>query len=195
MPGRYELIAATESDEISGIIGAAEKKFGAQSFKTGEIFPGDSVPVLTASAKSDSMAVNIFVWGFQNFSNDGLIINARSESVTEKPTFKESFAERRCVVPTTGFFEWKPNPSGRKTRYKFNLPAAAEVYCAAIWKVQDGKPRFVLLTADANESVAEVHDRMPIIIDRPLLKEWLNSPESAMEIMREPTPILAGRTV
>jgi len=191
MPGRYDLTASGESEEISDIIGAAEKKYGSNTFRTGEIFPGHSVPVLTASTKSDSMSVNIFDWGFLNFSGDGLIINARSESVTEKLTFKESFAERRCVIPSTGFYEWKPNPIGRKTRCKFNLPTMAEVYMAGIWKIQDNKPRFVLLTADANESVIEIHDRMPIIIERPLLKEWLNSPESAMEIMKEPTPILA----
>lgn len=203
MCGRYEILPSQESEELFDIINAANKKYGnashtlakgidkgSASYKTGEIFPSDTVPILTAGSTGNSMSVNIFDWGFNNFKNDGLLINARSETITEKPTFKDSFAERRCVIPSTGFYEWTHNPDERKTKYLFNCEDTGALYMAGIWKMYGDRPKFVILTTDANDSISDVHDRMPVILKRAHLREWLTSQSSALDLLKERTPEL-----
>ena len=70
---------------------------------SGEIFPTDSVPALVM--KNGAVVSEILTWGYEKFNEKGVIINARSETVTEKPMFRRDFFERRCLLPASGFYE------------------------------------------------------------------------------------------
>ncbi|WP_278309112.1 SOS response-associated peptidase family protein [Marasmitruncus massiliensis] len=123
MCGRYNF-SAKESQDIRNIVAEVERKYGVTGMKTGEIFPANLVPVLLPSGSG--MEPELFTWGFPNFRNKGVIINARAETAQERPMFKKCLAEKRCVIPTTGFFEWdsakKKYCSGFRKFRKFIWP-------------------------------------------------------------------------
>ena len=90
------------------------------------------------------------VWGYPRFQGkSGSIINARSETAGERPMFRRSLAERRCVIPTTGFFEWGPGEGGGKRKYRFNRPGTRALYLAGLWNEFAGEEKCVILTTAA----------------------------------------------
>jgi putative SOS response-associated peptidase YedK len=107
------------------------------------------------------------------------MINARGESVAEKPAFREAMARRRCLVPATGFFEWKGVP-GRKQPFAITVPERPLFAFAGLWETwrpRGGDPveTFTIVTTDANEAVAEIHDRMPVILPKDAEDAWLRA--------------------
>ncbi|MEM1245052.1 MAG: SOS response-associated peptidase [Acidobacteriota bacterium] len=132
-------------------------------------------------------------WGFGAHARRGsgkLLINARSESVTEKPSFREAFAERRCLVPADGFFEWRRNGRDRLA-YHFHRPDRGVFFFAGLWQAERGhdEPGYVVLTTRANDAVAHVHDRMPVILDADRGRTWLaEAPEAELLELLAPLP-------
>ncbi len=118
--------------------------------------------------KSDLM-ISPMAWGFPGFEKQKILINARSETVQEKPTFRSSYKERRCIIPATGYYEWDKD----KNKVQFERKDGKIIYMAGIWKPVDGVDRFVILTTEANDSVLKVHDRMPLILDDNEWKKWI----------------------
>ena len=86
----------------------------------------------------------------------------------EKPAFATSFRLRRCAVPCTGFFEW----DAHKTKYRFRLPGCGGAYLGGIFRECDSLPQFVILTAEANDSVRPIHERMPVILPAEAVGDW-----------------------
>ena len=118
------------------------------------------------------------------------IINARSETALERPMFRQSVLARRCVIPTTGFYEWGP-AGGQKRKYRFQLPGRDRaLYLAGLWNDCGGQRRCVILTTAANPSMAGIHDRMPLVLERERLAEWVHSPQAAGELLRRTPPAL-----
>lgn len=114
-------------------------------------------------------------WGFASTTGK-FLINARSETAAKKPAFRGAWKQRRCVVPTDGFFEWKGPPKDRRPLW-FHPSAGGLLLLAGIY--EDGPdPRFVILTTAANELVAPVHDRMPAILSSEEVDAWLSAPPS-----------------
>src|SRR5476649_843692 len=121
-------------------------------------------------------------WGLVPFWAKGLsagtkMINARSEGIEEKPAFRAAVRQRRCLVPATGFFEWKGVP-GRKQPYAITLadrPLFAFAGLWESWRPADGDAveTFTIVTTDANPGVAEIHDRMPVILPPDEEDRWL----------------------
>ena len=101
MCGRYSL-APEQSKEIAQIVAEVQARFGAASIHTGEIFPTNAAPILLPDGQK--MTPKPMTWGFPSFKGKGVIINARGETALDKPMFRRSLLERRCVVPTTGLF-------------------------------------------------------------------------------------------
>lgn len=73
--------------------------------------------------------------------------------------FRKSVLERRCVIPTTGFYEWGPGAGGKKRKYRFNLPGERALYLAGLWNEFAGERKCVILTTAANASMEGIHDR------------------------------------
>lgn len=114
------------------------------------------------------------------------MINARGETAAEKKTFSDSLKEQRVILPATGFYEW----SSDKTKYLFSVGSSSVLYLCGLYKIIDGKYRFVILTRQANESMAEIHDRMPVIVGEDAVRPYLTDLAVAEEIIAKAAPIL-----
>jgi putative SOS response-associated peptidase YedK len=96
-------------------------------------------------------------------------INARSETAATSKTFSAAMASRRCLVPASGYFEWKTLGKNRKEKYGFRLPGMSPMYMAGIYS---GDGRFAILTRDAAPGILEIHNRMPVILPKTLKGAW-----------------------
>ena len=117
------------------------------------------------------------------------IVNARAETVAEKPSFREAFRKRRCLVPADGFYEWR-REEGRRQPFFFSLPEDRPFALAGIWEERrredEVSQTFCLLTTEANELMAPIHDRMPAMLDEAAAEIWLGaeSERNAAEVLR-----------
>lgn len=161
MCGRYVLFSDPELAEIREIIEEVQKN---QEIKTGEIFPTNHAPILLQ--ENGKLIPKAVKWGFPDFRGKGVIINARAETAPEKSMFRRSLEGKRCIIPSTRFYEWS-HDGGPKTKYQFNLPNGGALYMAGLYNDFGGERRFVILTADANESMRDIHNRMPVVLTRP----------------------------
>ena len=129
-------------------------------------------------------------WGFPRFDGKGLIINARAESVRERPAFRDSVEQRRCVIFARGFYEW--NRSREKFSYeREDAPVLFMAGCFSRW--EDGG-HFVIITTAANSSVALVHDRMPLILEPEEVKQWIQDAGAAWSLLKKTPVLLASGT-
>ena len=181
MCGRY--LTDIDIEEMKAIIEEVKQKFGEDAVRTGEIFPTNQAPVFVA--ENGLLQTTLMKWGFPQYKGNGVIINARAEAAPEKHTFKTALESRRCVIPTTGFYEWAKDPeSQKKDKYLFNLQESPMLYIAGIYNIFPGDlSRFVVLTTAANESMKEVHDRMPVVLGENELGLWINEPSCIMNIL------------
>ncbi len=163
MCGRYYVDDETVS-QIEEIIRNIDKKLNA---KSGDVYPTNSTLVM--NSYDHKLSADDMVWGFPDYNSKKVIINARSETVTERKMFRDSLWNRRCVIPASGFYEWKKD----KTKFTFSSPDTRMIFIAGIWKPVDDRNQFVLLTTAANASVADVHDRMPLILPREEIEDWI----------------------
>lgn len=161
------------------------------------IAPTQLVPVITSDSPG---GFSFFYWGVtpdfgQNRPVAQKLINAKSDSVHEKISTKGAFQRRRCLIPADGYFEWKK--LGKKTRipYRFTLREEELFAFAGIWEEYEtvsGETQhtFMILTTDPNEVVTDVHDTMPVILNRSQEKKWLDryTPESELLAMLDPYP-------
>ncbi len=162
------------------------------------IAPSQLVPVITSESPK---GFSFFYWGVtpafgHNKPVAQKLINARAESVHENHSSRSSFQRRRCLIPADGFFEWKK--LGKKTRipYRFTLREEALFAFAGIWEEYEtvsgeSQHTFSILTTTANEVVAEVHDRMPLILGRDQEKKWLNPYASESDLLAVLQPVSA----
>ncbi len=144
----------------------------------GEVFPDSLVPVI-ASGKSGKKAVFPMLWGYHVRGIDRVIANARSESAAEKPSFREGWAMHRCIVPASWYYEWEhlPTASGRmKAGGKYAvMPGGEALTClCGLYRLENGYPHFVILTREPGESVAGLHDRMPLILPEADAERWID---------------------
>lgn len=180
MCGRFALFNERETKEIHEIIRELEEK-QTGAIKTGEIFPTNRVPVLVKG--DENRSVEAATWGFPHFRGSGVIINARAETAHEKPMFQKNLAMRRCLIPSTGFYEWARENKKTGQKYLFKRSDDPVLYMAGLFNDFEGVRRFVILTMQANESVADIHDRMPLVVLRAELDVWLHDPHFAREIL------------
>jgi len=195
MCARYTIFTEEEIIEIRSIIDEVSRKFGDRAVNTGEIRPTNTAPVLTLE---DNRLVPCPVsWGFPRWDGKGVIFNARSESALQKPMFSKPLLSRRCVIPSTGFYEWAaasvfgqqisllpaenaPNAKEPKVKLFFRRPDESMLYMAGMINTfQDNggkvKDAFVILTTAANASMSPFHDRMPVILSPSELEDWISS--------------------
>lgn len=185
MCGRYYIDDDT-AKEIEKIVAELDKKYSNKSYKTGEIFPTNDVPILVAKGKN--IEPEVVKWGFPNFKGNGVIINARSESAFEKKTFRESLVSRRCIIPASGFFEWNSS----KDKIYFMPKEEHIMYMAGIYNVYNNEARFVILTTEANSSIEDIHNRMPLLLHSNQLDQWVFDDMRTSAILKQ-TPYLLSR--
>jgi putative SOS response-associated peptidase YedK len=159
-----------------------QSQFPGEALPDGEGFPGTRLPVLTNG--EEKAQVRMMPWGMP--AQEGcLLINARAETVRAKPSFRDSFRERRCALFTTGFYEWSHDGAAKK--FRFRAPGSNVLYLAGLF---DAQSRFVVLTQEANGLVAEIHSRMPVILFQREVLLWLRDEGFADAVLRRPGPVL-----
>jgi putative SOS response-associated peptidase YedK len=180
MCGRFTLTATFE--EIMD-------RFDIQSFLDEEnyspsynIAPSQSVIAIINDGKSNRMG--FLKWGFippwaKEMSIGNKMINARAETIAEKPSFRNAFKKKRCIVIADSFYEWKRHEDNTKTPMRIKLKSDEMFAMAGIWegwKSQDGKTLYTcsVITTGPNELMKDIHDRMPVILKHDDEKTWLD---------------------
>lgn len=191
MCGRYSLLNERDIADIREIIEEISKKYPNTPMAHGEIYPTNTVPILTGGQAA--LSPELASWGFPKYQGKGVIINARGETAAEKRTFRDSLLARRCAVPSTGFYEWTHDAV--KQKYLFRLPEADALYLAGLYQEFKGERRFVILTTAANSSMSQIHDRMPVILPKRLLGPWVNDTDMALNYLQSTMPPLERTAV
>jgi putative SOS response-associated peptidase YedK len=148
------------------------------------IAPSQPVLVVRRAAAADRTEGALVHWGLvPSWAKDPSIgnrmINARGETVAEKPSFRSAFRHRRCLVPASGFYEWQKMTGSRKQPWHIHRPDDAPLAFAGIWEHWEAEDGSVLqtcaiITTDANSQMAPIHHRMPVILDPPDFPAWLD---------------------
>ncbi|NLC04410.1 MAG: SOS response-associated peptidase [Tissierellia bacterium] len=170
MCGRYALDA-----DIDVLIAHYKAILGEREFEgSEEIFPTNTVPIIR---EIENRKIDFLKWGFMPSFTKKPLINARGETVDIKPTFKNSFIQKRCIIPATSFFEWEKvgdKKIRRRISIKEHLFSMAGLYNSFY---DDGKQyeAFTILTINANEQMQHIHERMPVILKKDNEDIWLNN--------------------
>ena len=153
-----------------------------------DIHPGDTAPVITAAGdQGGSLRACRQKWGYPGPGGKGLVFNARSESVFEKRMFRDSVSMRRAVIPVSWFYEWNKN----KEKFTFTKEGSRILFLAGFYgRYEDGE-HFVILTTQANASMAPVHSRMPLVLEREQVREWILDSKKTKELLGQEPPRLA----
>lgn len=144
------------------------------------VCPTTQIPVMLGDDRGRRLG--LMRWGWNPASIKGrLLINARAEEAHEKPTFRDPWERRRCLIPATAFYEWKPAATKGDRPQPFSFAHRDEPLftIGGLWETvtgSDGAKRgqAILLTVPANARVGVVHDRMPLVIDSDERDQWLS---------------------
>ncbi|MBV7410501.1 SOS response-associated peptidase [Maritimibacter sp. DP1N21-5] len=153
------------------------------------VCPTTDVAVVTSDSERRLRAMR---WGFiphwYKKPNDGpLLINARSETVTEKPAFRNAVRERRCLVPVSGFYEWERSGETKVPHY-FHRADGEPLVMAGIWQDwgADRMPTFAVLTIGANALMSPIHDRIPVVVEKGDWGKWLGEEGHGAAVLLQP---------
>lgn len=152
------------------------------ALKRGEICPGDTAAVVALNRQRKA-SIFAMRWGFS--SQKKLIINARSETASARPMFRESMKLRRCLIPASAYFEWDHREK-KHTKYRFRPVDQPVTYLAGLYRFEEGGPVFTILTREAAESIACFHDRMPVIARPEQLGLWLDQSAPPSLLLDDP---------
>lgn len=173
MCGRYRLDAdQRDMEEIIRALNRREEKLGADKpVKTsGDLHPGDRVPAL-CRGRSGGIGAFAMEWGYR-LEDGRRLINARLETAAQKPTFRDGMQSRRCLMPMSAYYEWERRGNDR-VKYRI-APKAEGLSClAGVYRLEEDGPRFAVLTMEAADELAFIHDRMPVLVPYAAREAWL----------------------
>lgn len=149
----------------------------------GDVCPTDMAVVLMGMKEVRTEQMQ---WGFTQQYQEGLLINARAETVLSKPSFRDSMRHCRCVIPAAGFYEWNK----AKEQVSFRMPQSKILYMAGIWQPTAKEKQFTILTTSPNDSVSPVHDRMPLVLTSEEIIPWIQSFDAAEKFLTKTPPFL-----
>src|SRR4051794_27725012 len=156
--------------------------------------PSQDLLVLRRDPKSGEGRLGLLRWGLiPHWAKDKKIawrlINARCESVAKTPAFKDAYRQRRCLIPVDGFYEWK-KIGNVKQPFLIAMKSGDPFTLAGLWEnwkepsTGEWVRTFTIITTDANELVATLHDRMPVIIAAPDRQRWMQPDEAPEDLLR-----------
>ena len=151
-------------------------------------------------ATDDGRELTTLRWGLIPFwakdpSIGNRMINARAETVAEKPAFRAAFRRRRCLVLADGFYEWKKEGPG-KTPYLISLQSGEPFALAGLWEHWQAKESdesidsATLITTDANDFMRQLHHRMPVVLEPTSAERWLAGDNDVLDEVRAAGPVL-----
>lgn len=182
MCGRFKLTSPPEV--IADLLGVVEP--GPIASRE-EIFPTNAVSVLRLSERAGLRELSLLRWGLipRWAREETNFFNARAETLLDKPSFREAFRARRCLIPADGFFEW-PLLEGKKRKTLVQRTDGRPFAFAGLWERWQSKAdaRLIesctIITSEPNEFMSPIHKRMPVILRPERFAEWL-SPGSRPE--------------
>jgi len=175
------------------------------------VCPTDNVHVVTGG---DGRRLQAMRWGFlphwyKTPSDGPLLINARAETVADKPAFRSACRERRCLIPASGFFEWTKDEDGNRLPWFIQPTGDGPLAMAGIWQdwERDGDAlrTCAVVTCAANDAMSQIHHRMPVLLASEDWAKWLGeeghgaaalmraAPENALEWHRVGTEVNSNR--
>ena len=169
MCGRFYVPKDTSIQMIRAIVEQLEHRN--VKVKTGDIFPGDMAAVVASNRRLEPQPF-VMEWGY-HLPDGKRIINARSETVAQKAMFADGIRQRRCLIPAQHYYEWE-KADGRKVKYAIEPEGSDGFFLAGIYRMEAGKTVFTILTRDAAEGIAFIHERMPVILPNEAAMDWLN---------------------
>lgn len=185
MCGRYVFFTSEEYRELRDIIEevARRHKSGYGILDEQEIYPSDLAPVLHYGA--EGRKADLMHWGIPMGESSRLIINARAETLFEKPLFARA---DRCLVPAAGFFEWEKPPSGKK-KYLIRPSDRSVLYMAGVYrrrplKTGERADCYAIVTTAADEQMRAIHHRMPVALSPAMARTWLDKRTSPVELKK-----------
>jgi putative SOS response-associated peptidase YedK len=207
MCGRYSLATPAQSD-MRGRFGLGESLEIRRRFN---VAPGDDVVAVTTTKEGEPRG-ELLRWGLVPFwAKDPKVgykmINARAETVAERPAFRDALKTHRCLIVADGFYEWQPRPGSGSRKQPFHVTRAdgAPFAFAGLWASWHGPAdaslrTCTIITTDANELLRDIHDRMPVMLpDQDAEEAWLDHgtpPELLPELLIPlPDALTARRAV
>ena len=184
MCGRYYVDDDT-AREIEKVIRKVDGKLRRE--REGDIYPSQSATVITG--RKPYLTAEEMSWGFTQYQKKGLLINARAETVLERKTFRDSVLHRRCIIPAKQFYEWDSD----KNKVTFLGENQPILFMAGFYNRFQEEDCFIILTTHANESVSPVHHRMPLILDRSELEDWVYEDTFLEYALHKTSPQLVRR--
>ena len=182
MCGRFYIAEEDTAEDLQRIIDTLNHRYNGNSpAKTkGEIRPTDIIPVI---ANSPSMAIGAYAmkWGY-TMPDGKPMFNARSETAATKPMFADGMKQRRCISPATLYFEWEKY--GTQMIKHAIFPTGSDlIYMAGIYRVEEKRAACSILTRKPADCIAHIHDRMPVILPKDAVRDWLNLRYDPQEVL------------
>lgn len=181
MCGRYYIAADDSSIELQQMIDTLQRRMGSDAVQLGEVHPSDQAAVLANNKRKEARPFAMR-WGY-SFPNSKPIINARSETASSKPLFRDGMLQRRCLVPASYYFEWE-HIDGKRIKYAIRPADADATFMAGIYHLEHDVPTFAILTREAAPDIAFIHDRMPVLLPSEAKSDWLNLDYKADEVIQ-----------
>src|SRR3954451_19492613 len=161
--------------------------------------PGRELTIIRRTDGSAGRELVSVRWGLipawaKDRSIGNRMINARAEGVSDKPSFRAAFRSRRCIVPASGFYEWQRQGRGPKQPYLIQRKDGAPLGFAGLWErwhdraSSEAVETCTIITCAPNELLAELHDRMPVILDPEDYDRWLDPQAPGAEKLLRPCP-------
>jgi len=191
MCGRYALFGNWKS-ALARELASAELHEFEEIIDNYNVSPLQTMPVIIGSDQNKSLTS--MRWGFtpswaKDESLSAGMINARAETVSEKPSFKRAFLQRRCIIPMNGFYEWASSVKGKKQPV-YCSPSQEDIWFAAgIWEHWESPDKtydldsFAIITVPANSNMKQYHERMPAFLSKKHVDSWLFDSEIASTLL------------
>lgn len=158
--------------------GAEKEKQALSAFPTGDVRPTQRASALSLGRQEGTLSLSFPLWGFAGREGKP-VINARAETVREKPMFRDAADRGRCLVPAGAFYEWNRD----REKVTFFDQRSPLLFLAGIARPYPDGLHFCLLTTAANRSMAPVHDRMPLILPEELALSWVLDRDRTEELL------------
>ena len=149
--------------------------------KTGDVFPGDMAAVVASNRQLQPQPFAM-EWCY-HLSDGKRLINARSETASQKVMFADGIRQHRCLIPAQHYYEWEKT-DGKKVKYAIEPEGADGFFLAGIYRMEAGKSVFTILTRSAVEGIAFIHERMPVILPNEAAEDWLNPKYHGKDILK-----------
>lgn len=193
MCGRYA--SARNVDILAAEFEIAHREDDALPGPDYNVAPTDVVPVVVE--RDGGRVLTGMKWGLvPAWADDPAVgsrmINARLETVTERPAFRDAVVRRRCLLPADGWFEWADSPAGRQPFFLSPEDGAVLAFAGLwdVWHGPDGRElrTVTIVTGSAPADLAHVHDRAPVVVPRDVWSAWLDPSEQSPRELLRPTP-------